>query len=212
VSSTAPTDANGPAAAPEAHPLQPATAGAGAFLQRDYWAVIDRCRFRPSEVVSLVACRFPELPPPDLVVFERSDEGSGPLEVGDEFEIRIRLAGPCRVRVIHVDACSFTLGTLAGHPEAGRITFGAYRNDRGDVIFHVRSRARSGSLASYLGFQTGGDPMQTTTWTDLVDNVALTCGEGVIGYMHADTLDLDLSDLEPGDEQMDRPTFVARGD
>ena len=30
-----------------------------------------------------------------------------------------------------------TLGTLEGHPEAGRITFGAYRNERGDVVGNV---------------------------------------------------------------------------
>lgn len=194
------------------HRLQPASSGVGPLLQRDYWAVIDRCRFEPSEVIALVAARFPELPPPDLVVFRRGDGNNGPLEVGDEIDIRIRMAGACRVRVIHKDAFSITFGTLEGHPEAGRITFGAYRNDRGDVVFHIRSRVRSKSRATYLGFRTAGDPMQTGTWTDFVNTVANTCGAGVIGFVRADTRELDPTELREADETMDGPTFVAVAD
>lgn len=192
--------------------LQSATQGAGPLYQRDYWAVIRECRFRPSEVMALVGRRFPEFPPPDMVAFRRDADATRPLGVGDELDIHIRLSGACRVRVIHTDDCSLTLGTLAGHPEAGRITFGAYRNDRQDVIFHIRSRARSSSLLTYLGFRTGGDPMQTSTWTDFVDNVALTCGEGVIGYVQAETRRLPPEAIEAADASMTGPTFVAQAD
>lgn len=196
----------------EQHRLQPASSGSGPVLQRDYWAVIDRCRFTPSQVLDLIASRFPELPPRDMVVFHQRSGAKVPLQVGDELDIRIRGAGACCVRVIHKDDCSMTFGTLEGHPEAGRITFGAYRNERDDVIFHIRSRVRSRSRVMYLGFRVGGDPMQTSTWTDFVNSVAITCGAGVIGYVHADTRRLDPSDLDEGDEAMDRPTFIARGD
>jgi uncharacterized protein (UPF0548 family) len=67
----------------------------------------------------------------------------------------------CRVRVLHADAQSLTLGTLEGRPEAGRITFGADRNPAGDVIFHIRSRARSVSMSKRVGFLAIGDVMQT---------------------------------------------------
>jgi len=193
--------------------LQPASAGAGPLVQRDYWAVIRESRCPPSAVVRLVASRFPELPPPDVVVFERHQAGNpGALEVGDELDIRIRLAGPARVRVVHMCKCSITLATLKGHPEAGRITFGSYRAADGNVVFHIRSRARSRSLFTYLGFLVSGDPMQTTTWTDFVNNVAVTCGDGVAGSVHAETRTLDPHELEPGDETMDCPTFVADSD
>lgn len=194
------------------HRLQPAASGFGPLIQRDYWAVIDHCRFKPSEVLSLVAARFPELPPPDLVVFRRSGAPNTPLQLGDELDIKIRMAGACRVRVIHKDACSITFGTLEGHPEAGRITFGAYRNERGDVLFHIRSRVRSSSRATYLGFRAAGDPMQTQTWTDVVDSVAFTCGDGVIGFVYADTRHLGPHALDEGDLMMDRPTYWARAD
>ena len=50
-----------------------------------------------------------------------------------------------RVRVVDTNSLSLTLATDDGHPEAGRITFGVYPNDEGDIVFHIRSRARSGS-------------------------------------------------------------------
>ena len=195
-------------------PLQPPSTGVGPLIQRDYWAVIDGCRCRPSELVSVVASRFPELPPPDVVVFEtdrHADDGDA-LAPGDELAIQIRLAGAARVRVVHKSPCSLTLATLEGHPEAGRITFGAYRNDDGDVVFHIRSRARSSTLVNYLGFLVGGDPMQTSTWTDFVNNVAVSCGERVKGVVHATTQTVDADQMLPEDESMDGPTFIARAD
>jgi hypothetical protein len=192
--------------------LQPASTGVGPLMQRDYWAVIARSRCRPTQVMALVASRFPELPPPDVVVFERDRDGDNSLDIGDELNIQIRLAGPARVRVVHTCPCSITFATLAGHPEAGRITFGSYRNADGDVIFHIRSRARSSSLFNYLGFLAGGDPMQTTTWTDFVNNVAVTCGNGVAGEVHAETHTIDADQVEPADDTMDAPTFVAEAD
>ena len=192
--------------------LQPASSGVGVFLQRDYWAVIANCRLKPSEVSALVASRFAEFPPPEIVVFERDGDHDGCLEMGEELDIQIRMAGSARVRVVHKDACSITLATLAGHPEAGRITFGAYRSERDDVIFHIRSRARSSTLFNYVGFRSAGDPMQTSTWTDFVNNVALTCGDGIAGVIHADTVALDGQDVNAGDEALDCPVFIAEAD
>jgi hypothetical protein len=195
----------------DALPLQPASEGVGPFVERDYWAVIEDCRCSPADVLTRVREHFVELPPPSIVIFERCD-GDGTLELGDELDIDILLAGDAKVRVVHVDACSITLATIAGHPEAGRITFGAYRADDGRVIFHIRSRARASTAANLVGFLFGGDPMQTSTWTDFVTNVALSCGTGVAGSVHADTRTIDPEALEPGDLRMDCPTFVARGD
>jgi len=190
--------------------LLPAAHGAGPLLQRDYWAVIQGCRLTPPEVATLVASRFWEFAPEDLVAFRRVDDTTEPLEVGDELEVWIRMSGTVRVRVVHRDRNSLTLATLIGHPEAGRITFGAYRNDYGDVIFHIRSRARAGSSLRYLGFLTAGDPMQTNTWTEFVNRVALTAGDGVLGYIHADTR--KIAGAVDGPRAMLSPTFIAEGE
>ncbi|AKQ69840.1 hypothetical protein A176_006752 [Myxococcus hansupus] len=159
-----------------------------------------------------VAQRFPEFAPSDICVFEhrRPVSANAPLRMDDELTVKIHGAGTFGVRVIHLDDQSFTLGTLHGHPEAGRITFGAYRNLRGDVIFHIRSRARSGSTFHYLGFVTAGDAMQTNTWTEFVLRAALTAGDGVVGAIHAQTT--ELKDEPSGGDTAHGPTFLAQGD
>jgi hypothetical protein len=187
-----------------------AAEGSGPLLQRDYWAVIDTCRLSPRELAERMFVDFCSFAPEELVRFTRCDSGGSSLEVGDELDVNITLAGACRVRVLHRDDNSITLGTLKGHPEAGRITFGTYRNDQGDVIFHIRSRARSSSPLKYAGFVAAGEPMQTNTWTDFVDKVAHTYGDGVLGVIHAETQEIEDEPDEP--ETLRSPTFKAVGD
>jgi hypothetical protein len=191
--------------------LLTAPAGVGPLLQRDYWAVIAGCRARPSEIVADLCRRFPDYAPPELVVFSRAgDSGGGPLVVGDELEVKIRGAGYSRVRVVSREPQTLTLATLAGHPEAGRITFGGYRNQHGEVVFHIRSRARSSSGIKYFGFLTAGEPMQTSTWADFVEAVALSFGQGVRGAVQAETRVIQDEAFDPA--RLCGPTYRAEGD
>lgn len=187
--------------------LNPASEGVGPLLQRDYWAVIRGSRLRPPELMELVCRRFTDFPPAELAIFRHPRGGEAPLAPGDEMEIELPLAGTVGVRVVHRDRNSITVATLQGHPVAGRITFGAYPNDQGDVILHIRSRTRSGSAVHYLGYLAAGEPMQSTTWTDFIDRVAHTVGEGVVGVIHEET-----TELEEEEEDAWSPTFLARGD
>lgn len=155
----------------------------------------------------MVSARFKEFAPEELVVFDRSDGKDQVLEVGDELKVKIRMAVTCGVRVIHKSPNSITLATLEGHPEAGRITFGSYRNSHGDVMFHIRSRARSSEDIYYAGFLAGGEGMQATTWTDFVNRVALTTGEGVLAFIHAETIEIE----DEEDAKAQGPTFDAQG-
>lgn len=190
----------------EARPRAVASAGKGPLLQRDYWALIDRCSLAPPRFGELLSRRFCELAPHGLVHFARTDGTTRPLEVGDELDVHIRFAGTYGVRVVHRDDHSITLGTLKGHPEAGRITFGAYRHERGDVIFHIRSRARASSRTRYGEWLALGEPMQTKTWTDFVARVASFTGRGVVDFVYEESARCD----DEHDEQ--RPTFRATGD
>lgn len=190
--------------------LLPARQGVGPLLQRDYWAVIDGCALRPSEVIDLVARRFPEFSPIDIAAFRRVREATTPLAAGDELSIQLALAGEAGVRVIHRSPTSLTLATLEGHPEAGRITFGAYRNDAGDVVFHIRSRARSSTRTNRGGFLALGDALQTECWVGFINAVAATVGRGVVGPVQATTVRLRRD--EPGDAARHSPTYEARGD
>ncbi len=185
--------------------LLPATKGTGPLLQRDYWAVFADCPLKPSELIGQVKAHFCELPPPSLATFVASCG----LASGAEVDITLAPAISCRVRVVHEDAQSITLGTLAGHPEAGRITFGAYRNQRGEVIFHIRSRARSSTTTKLIGFLAMGEAMQTNTWTDFINRTAALVGATIRDAIHADT---ERVDETADDETLSSPTFAAQGD
>ena len=186
--------------------LSPAGQGVGPLLQRDYWAAVSGSRLKPSEIMEQVRRHFASFAPRDLASFT-ADCGARGLQLGDEMDIRIAGAGECRVRLVHGDAQSLTLATMEGHPEMGRITFGAYRDEQGRVLFHIRSRARSDSLLRLFGFYVAGEAMQTNTWTQFVSRVAALCGGGVEGSVHAETKHSE-ADSDPPDQ----PTFLARGD
>lgn len=188
----------------------PAREGIGPLVQRDYWGVIDGCRASPVALMDQVARQFGDFAPPQLVSFARLDGSTEPLEVGVDLNVTIAGAGTFGVRVLDREAQSMTLATLSGHPEAGRITFGAYRNEWGDVIFHIRSRARSSSQKFAMAYAVLGEAMQTNTWTDFIWAVACTFGSGVRGTIHAETLQLSDDDVRQRDEPS-APTFLARG-
>ena len=187
--------------------LRPAREGVGPLLERDYWAVVEDAALRPRQVMAEVRAHFESFAPGELAEFSRAEAGR-PLQPGDELCIRIAGAGECRVRVVHCDACSLTFATLAGHPEAGRITFGAYRNRERELVFHIRSRARSDSLLRLLGFMVAGEAMQTNTWAAFVNRVAALSGGRVRGFVRAEMN--VIADADDGPE--DGPTFLARGD
>jgi hypothetical protein len=186
--------------------LLPATSGAGPLLQRDYWAILAGCAWKPSEIMTYVKTHFCELPPPSLVQFA----APAGLNLNAELDIRIVPAQSCRVRVMHDDAQSLTFGTLPGHPEAGRITFGAYRNTAGEVIFHIRSRARSSSRANRVGFLAVGEAMQTNTWSGFINNIAPAVGARVDGAIRAETKEVE--ELPEDAHSLPSPTFLAVGD
>jgi hypothetical protein len=188
--------------------LQPASQGVGPLLQRDYWGVIRECRFGAAELMEYVRRHFAELPPGELARFRSTGEAA-PLLLGDELEIALPGAGKVGARVIDLSSNSFTVATLRGHPIAGRITFGAYPNERGDIIFHIRSRSRAASTLHRLGHFLAGEPMQSTTWTDFLDRLAHTVGAGMIGCLHDETTEVPV-EMEPQDSLFS-PTFVAEG-
>ena len=187
--------------------LLPASRGVGPLLQRDYWAVLRNVNRSPSELMRQIKADFCGFSPPAIVEFTAPKGG---IVKGAQLDIRIKPAHQCFVQVVHEDAQSFTLGTLKGHPEAGRITFGAYRNAARDIVFHIRSRARSATLGHRLGFLAIGDALQTNTWTDFIVNAAAAVGARIQGVIHADTQRVD--PLREDDDPLHAPTFLAVGD
>lgn len=186
-----------------------ATQGFGPLLQRDYWGVIRNPRSSPLEVIATVRRHFSSFAPAELAAFERCDGKDVALSLGDELYVQIPVAGRFRVRVVHSGAGSFTLATMSGHPEAGRITFGCREDSNGALVFHIRSRARSSSGRFRAGFLATGEVMQTSTWTDFVNRVAVYFGDGIEGFIHAETK--PCAD-EPESVVRTRPTYELRSD
>lgn len=191
--------------------LHPAGQGRGHLLQRDYWAVLDEPELGPRGIARTVFEHFERFAPPDVVRFHRPGGASGALHTGDELEVEIPLAGSFGVRVVHRSSLSITLGTLEGHPEAGRITFGVYPNADGEAVFHIRSRARSGSPRFALGFPAAGEPMQTNAWTGFIDRVAAVVARGVRDVIHVETKRVQETDADRRADGLE-PTFRAEDD
>jgi hypothetical protein len=189
--------------------VQNAAQGAGPLLQRDYWAVIDDSKMTPAEIVELVRTHFSTFAPKGMAAFTVCGDTSE-LAVDREMDIEIPMAGACRVRAVHMDDNSLTLRTLEGHPEAGRITFGAEYDHQGRVVFRIRSRARAGSVFHLLGYNLVGQTMQTSVWLTFVERVAAACNGTLFGDVQQETEEVSEGLADQG--ELDTPTFVAHRD
>lgn len=199
----------GQAAASE---IRYATEGSGPLLRRDYWAEIEGATCTPEDVGAKLRAAFERYAPPETATFHRGPEEDpdGRLGLGDEMEIRIALLGKCRVRVVHHDKHSLTLRTLKGHPEAGRITFGACRDKGGRLVFRIRSRTRAAGPMMLVGYLMMGKQLQSRCWIRFVDAMAKDCGGRIVDRIHVRTQRVEEEPADgPGE---DRPTFGCDGE
>lgn len=185
---------------------QTASAGHGPLWQRDYWAELEQSTLVPEAIVLLMRTDFIEFSPDSLAKFSRPDNGNIPLQVGDEMKIEVRGAGTCEVRCVHVEPRSFTLRTLDGHMEAGRITFGAYL-ENGRTVVRIRSRARSASRRRHVAYLIMGHALQAKAWITFLARVAERCGVPDAKIQHqTKPIKSTLADLG----EIDTPTFIAK--
>ncbi|MBV9468443.1 MAG: DUF1990 family protein [Abitibacteriaceae bacterium] len=191
-----------------------ASDGAGPLLQRDYWATIHGSACTPEEAVQKVLKDFPEFSPRHLAEFSgdtmsaEAETATKPLSLGDEMQIQIKMTGLSQVRIVHIDERSMTMRTLKGHPEAGRITFGAYYDAEDHLIFRIRSRARASSSLKYVGYELFGKAMQTEVWITFVQRVAEACGGTIQAEVQVNETEVSATVADTG--ELDTPTFVAR--
>ncbi len=171
---------------------QPAADGSGPLLERRYYLDLARPRLAPAALMAEVQAHLPDFAPALLADFRRKNDATGPLQVGEEFEIKI--LGPWNgcVRVTDAGATFFELITLEGHPEAGRIRFEAHwLDERPDVLrFEISSRARSRDGLVAFAYDTigGGKLMQEATWTEFCTRVAQAAGGAALGPVTVETI------------------------
>jgi hypothetical protein len=193
----------------EQRPIQYASEGIGSLFQRDYAIVIRESACTPEHVIEKIRAEFPRFSPSLFADFYGPDVDGVPLTVDDTMHVNIRGAGHCGVQVVHVEACSFTLRTLRGHIEAGRITFTASLNEEGHLVCRIRSRARIYDLPRYLGYEVFGKHVQTEIWETFLERVAEVCGGSPIGGVMTSSARVA---EEPGDRPGDHePTVVPNG-
>ena len=188
--------------------VQHAALGAGPLLQRDYRGVIRDSKMTPEQVLGLVRTHFSTFAPKEMANFTTAADAAK-LDTDTEMDIEIPMAGSCKVRVVDVTDLSFTLRTLEGHPEAGRITFGSERNESGRTIFRIRSRARAGSPFHLLGYTLLGQTMQTSVWLTFIERVAAACN-GTLEDIREETEEVSEDLADQG--ELDTPTFIAHTD
>jgi len=92
------------------------------------------------------------------------------------------------VRVLHADDLSFTLATLAGHLQAGWITFGAH-DDAGCTVAQVQSLGRTGDPLYEVGFRLFGHSQQEHFWNATLEALGRRLGRQVRVESLTDKLD-----------------------
>jgi hypothetical protein len=118
------------------------------MLHRSYAVRIVDSAMAPATLIDVVANSLNQASP-EMAVFRKTRGGGGPLRQGDEFVVRMPGPWDGPVRVVHRDATSFRLATLAGHLEAGEIEFRA-SSAGGPLRFEIESWARAGDRLADL--------------------------------------------------------------
>lgn len=175
------------------HAEQPANTGSGPWLERRYYIDVARPHLSPAQLMARVRADLPHFSPEMLADFKKElGDPAGPLQVGDEFSIKILGPWNGSVRVTDASPTAFEFITLEGHPEAGRIHFEAHYLDErpGELRFEIRSWARSRDGLVAFAYDTigGGRLMQEATWVEFCQRVAATSGGQALGAVVVETV------------------------
>jgi hypothetical protein len=92
------------------------------------------------------------------------------------------------IRVLHSGDSSFTFVTLAGHLEAGWITFGAHEDD-GWTVAEVCSLAATGDPMYELGFSLFGHSEQEKFWRTTLESLAAHYGVPALAQVTKNCVD-----------------------
>ena len=159
---------------------QAATDGTGPLIHRCYEIELPDRAVTSDIVLRLMQLHLTELAPAALANFEKSEGSTEVFRVGDEYEIT--MLGPWNgaVRVAEMTESGFTLVTLAGHPEAGHITFSVDLDSGTFGTLRVRieswARSRDSLVAAAYGTLGIGKQVQTEVWITFLQRLAALAG------------------------------------
>lgn len=169
--------------------------GVGSLERKRFWGDIAGSTMSAESLLDELRRRFSEITPwtMDLETPEGTPRG---MDEGETVTMELPLRGRIQVRVVEVAPGRITLVTLRGHPLAGVVRF--LCEPRADLVrFEVQVYDRSGSMADWLAMHTVGSQVQSSTWMELVENVAAASGGRLVGEVESEQDVLD--DAEAGE-------------
>ena len=171
---------DGPPALPEGVPLHDVLRpheGEGAYLRRRYRVDVCDPELGALELMRRIREDPNRVVPGGLARFHREGDGEGPLDVGDEYVVRMPGPWDGPVRVVEATPTSFRLATLEGHLEAGQIAWSAEDRD-GVTRFEVQSWSRPGDRLSELAHHhlRVAKEVQLHMWTSVLEKVTKLAG------------------------------------
>ncbi len=147
--------------------------GYGPLMHRCYVARVRAAELTARELIRVFGEKPNRAAPKALGSFEKLRGEEGELREGDEFTVRIPGPWDGPVRAVDVGETSFTLATLDGHLEAGRIRFSARDLAPGRLEIRIEAWARGGDRVSNLLFDRVpvNKEVQLHMWTSVLERL-----------------------------------------
>jgi hypothetical protein len=168
--------------------VQPVRDGVGPLFRRRYGVRIEGSTMTPEQLIATIARNPNRAAPVEVAIFRKMRGQKGPLQVGDEYMVRMPGPWDGPVRVVDRSPASFRFATLRGHLEAGQIEFRARREGDG-LRFEIESWARSGDRLSALLYDRVRlvKEMQLHMWTHFCERIGRLAGGRIRGGIRIDT-------------------------
>jgi hypothetical protein len=144
--------------------------GFGQLWHKTYRIRLENQQLTPAETIQIWKQNLPKFKPAE----KRFYPSPAGIQPGEIILINARTEGgpiSTGVMVLYSGKNSFTLITLQGHPEAGWVTFSAYKDDL-DTVLQVDVLARSSDPLYELAFRLVGTKAQDRIWTHVLTSLA----------------------------------------
>jgi hypothetical protein len=147
--------------------------GFGPLMHRSFVTRIREAQLTAQELIGTFGAAPNRAAPKALGSFVKLHGAEGELRVGDEFTVRIPGPWDGPVRAVEVAPTHFSLVTLDGHLEAGRIRFSAQDIGPQRLEVRIEAWARGGDRLSNLLFDhlPVNKEVQLHMWTSVLERL-----------------------------------------
>lgn len=161
--------------------------GFGQLWEKTYKLHLIDVKLSPEQIIEIMKTNFPGFQPSQNR-FYPSEKGIKPGEI-----ILINASTPggqiaTGVLVLYADEHSFTFITPQGHPEAGWVTFTAFR-ENGSTMMQIQGLARASDPVYEVAFRLAGSSLQQQIWTHVLESLAKHVGSSAMVQFNKQCLD-----------------------